>query len=157
MLSGIHFQGSWKSVFNTSSTKQMPFFDYKQERRLGQVRMMFQRGNFAYTAIQDIGAYILELPYAAKSSNNRNSGGNSDPSSIVYEDRVSMIVVQPKKGQEIYTTIDNINKYGMERLFKELKKVKEEYEDDEVEVFLPRFETETSLNLVEALENVSIR
>jgi serine protease inhibitor len=136
----------------------MPFFDYKQERQLGQVRMMFQRGNFAYTAIQEIGAYILELPYAtSQSSVNRNSGGNSDPSSIVYEDRVSMIVVLPKKGQEIFTTIDKVNTYGMEKLFKELKKVKEEYEDDEVEVFLPRFEMETSLNLVEALENVSAR
>lgn len=160
MLSGIHFQGSWKNVFNTSSTKPAQFYDYKQERVLGNVRMMFQRGNFAYTAIQDIGAYILELPYApAKSSNNRNSGGgaNSDPSSVAYEDRISMIVVLPKKGQELFVTIDKVNQFGMERLYKELKKVKEEYEDDEVEVFLPRFETTTSLNLVEALENVKRR
>lgn len=119
--------------------------------------MMFQRGVFAYTAIQDIGAYILELPYGSgQKSGNRNSGtGNSDPNSDVFEDRVSMIVVLPKKGQQLYETIDNVNKYGMERLFKELRKVKEEYEDDEVEVHLPRFETTTSLNLVEALQNVN--
>lgn len=152
LLSGIHFQGSWKSVFNASHTKPAQFFDYKNERVLGSVKMMFQRGNFAYTAIQDLGAYVLELPYAPVKAN--RFGSNSDPNIVQYDDRNSMIIVLPKKGQELFVTIDNINKYGMERLFKELKKVKEEYEDDEVEVFLPRFETTTSLNIVEALQNV---
>lgn len=66
-----------------------------------------------------------------------------------------MIVILPKKGLELFETIDNINKFGLDRLFRELKKVKEEYDDDEVEVHLPRFEIETSINLVEALQNVS--
>ncbi len=105
---------------------------------------MFNRGPFAYTAIQDIGAYILELPYAQVKANN------------VVDDRISMIVLLPKKGQDLFNTIDLVNRFGMDRLFKELKRVKEEYEDDEVEIFLPRFETITSLNLVEALQYVSI-
>lgn len=152
MLSGVHFKGNWKHVFNTSSTRRTSFYDYKQERAIGEVNMMFQRGPFAYTAIQDIGAYILELPYASKSqTSNRNDDSASNTS-----DRISMIVVLPKRGLELFETIDNINKYGMERLFKELKKVKEEYDDDEVEVHLPRFETETSINLVESLQNVII-
>lgn len=115
--------------------------------------MMFQRGPFAYTAIQDIGAYFLELPYGAGQTTHTRNNANSQPSA---DDKgISMIVALPKRGQELYETIDKINKYGIERLFKELKNAKEEYDDEEVEVFLPRFETETSLNLVEALENVS--
>lgn len=66
-----------------------------------------------------------------------------------------MIVILPKRGLELFETIDNINKFGLDRLFRELKKVKEEYDDDKVEVHLPRFEIETSINLVEALQNVS--
>lgn len=112
--------------------------------------MMFNRGPFAYTAIQDIGAYILELPYASKS---QTSNRNDDPSNF-NSDRISMIVVLPKRGLELFATIDNINKYGMERIFKELKKVKEEFDEDEVEVHLPKFEIETSINLVESLQNV---
>lgn len=114
--------------------------------------MMFNRGPFAYTAIQDIGAYFLELPYASKSSTNNR---NDDPSTY-NSDRVSMIVALPKRGLELFETIDNINKYGMDRLFKELKKVQVEFDEDEVEVHLPKFEVETSINLVTALQNVSL-
>lgn len=113
--------------------------------------MMFQLGTFAYTAVQDIGAYILELPYGARQ---QTTNRNDDPTGYNL-DRIVMIVVLPKKGQPLFETINNINKFGMERIFKELKKAKEEYEDEEIEVHLPKFETETSINLVEALQNVS--
>lgn len=116
--------------------------------------MMFNRGPFAYTAIQDIGAYILELPYASISQQTTNK---NDESSTYYLDRIAMIVLLPKRGLELFQLIDNVNKYGMERLFKELKKVKEEYDDDEVEVHLPKFEIETSINLVESLQNVGCK
>lgn len=143
MLSGINFQGSWKSVFNSTFTKQEPFYDINQEKITGRVNMMFQRGPFAYSAVADIGCYLLELPYGSRQ--------NRDP---LNEDSVTMILALPQKGLKIYHALDKINIYGMERIFGELKRAKEEYEEDEVEVHLPRFEIETSVNLNDALQNV---
>jgi hypothetical protein len=113
--------------------------------------MMFQLGTFTYTAIHDIGAYILELPYGARP---QTVNRNDDPTGY-NADRIVMIVVLPKKGQNLTDTLNKINTFGLEKILRDLKKAREEYEDDEVEVHLPRFETETSVNLVEALQNVS--
>lgn len=101
---------------------------------------MFQRGAFPFAAIKDIGCYFIELPY-----------GRVDHADA---DGISMIVVLPKKGLPLFDAINNINTYGLKKALIELKRAKEEYEDDEVEVHLPRFEIDTSLNLVDTLQQV---
>lgn len=146
LLSGIHFRGNWKSVFNNTFTKSEPFYDINQERVTGRVNMMFQRGPFAYTANQNLGCYLLELPYGPDPLNKNENG----------DDRISMIVVLPKRGLPLVEAIDNVNKYGIKSLLVELKKAKEDYEDEEVEVHLPRFEMDTSLNLVQTLQDMDI-
>lgn len=67
--------------------------------------MMFQLGKFAYTAIQDVGAYVLEVPYAKKQ---QTTNRNDDPTGY-NQDRIIMVVVLPKKGQSLFETIDKIN------------------------------------------------
>lgn len=148
LLSGINFQGKWKSVFNTSFTKQEPFKDYQDNAVVGNVNMMFQRGPFPFAAIRELGSYFIELPYG--------TDGNlvSSPDQA-NDDRISMILALPKKGLQLFEAIDNIYKYGFNKILFELKRAKEEYEDDEVEVHIPRFEIETSINLVPNLQEVS--
>jgi serine protease inhibitor len=133
-------------VFNKTFTKREPFFDKDQTRTIGEVNMMFQRGSFPYVALQEIGSYVVELPYGTRNRNVNDESG--------IEDRISMIVILPKKGLSLIDAIDNVNTYGMEKLFKELKRSKDEFEDDEVEVHIPKFELETSLNLVDSLKEV---
>jgi serine protease inhibitor len=143
LLSGINFQGRWKNVFNTSHTKREPFKDINDNQVLGHVNMMFQRGPFPFAAVRELGSYFIELPYGST-----NDNGQSD-------DRVSMIVVLPKKGLPLTDAIDSIHRYGLKKILVELKKAKDEYEEDEVEVYLPRFEIGTSLNIVQSLQDVS--
>ncbi|XP_070491968.1 serine protease inhibitor 77Ba-like [Chironomus tepperi] len=146
LLSGINFQGNWKSVFNTSFTKQEPFKDYEDKKVIGNVNMMFQRGPFPFAAIRDLGSYFIELPYG-------NNGGPDQGN----DDRISMILALPRKGLKLDDAIDKIYQFGFEKVLLELKRAKEEYEDDEVEVHIPRFEVETSINLVPNLQELGIK
>lgn len=148
-MAGVHFKGSWKNVFNSTFTKNEPFYDINQERVTGRVNMMFQRGPFAYAANQNLGCYLLELPYGV---DREYAERNNLPEGS--EDRISMIVVLPKRGLSLVEAIDNVNKYGIKSLLVELKKAKEEFEDEEVEVHIPRFELDTSLNLKDTLQDV---
>lgn len=49
MLSGIFFQGEWRSPFNSTFTQTESFFNHNQVET-GKVQMMFQRGAFPYAA-----------------------------------------------------------------------------------------------------------
>jgi serine protease inhibitor len=146
LISGLFFQGNWANVFNKTFTKREAFHDTNMNK-VGDVNMMFQRGPFAYSAVKDLGCHILELPYAEAPLSNRNdvNGGTG----------LSMVLVLPRKGLELGDAIINVYSYGMENIYRELRNAKAEYEGDEVEVHVPRFEISTSLNMKETLEQVS--
>jgi serine protease inhibitor len=131
-------------VFNKTFTRQEPFYD-TNGNQLGGVNMMFQRGSFAYTAIPDIGSHVLELPYAEKSS----SRGE------IYGSGLSMIIVLPRKGLSLSDAMAKVYQFTMNKIYKELYNAMLEFEDEEVEVHLPRFEIATSFNIKQALETVS--
>jgi len=139
LLSGLFFEGQWKLPFNKTFTKTEPFHDANGEK-IGDVNMMFHEGPFSYAAVKDLGCHVIELPYG---------NAKSEP------DRLSMILLVPRKGLSLLETIENIKKHGMERIYQEIESSKAEYEDDVVEVYLPRFETETSLSLIEVMQKVS--
>jgi serine protease inhibitor len=126
------------NIFNQTFTKNEQFFD-TNGNPLGNVNMMFQRGPFAYSAVGDLGCHILELPYATV-----GDGGSS----------LSMVLVLPRKGLSLEEAIMKVHQFGMERMYKEFAISKAEYEDDEVEVHIPRFEIETSLDIKDTLEGV---
>ncbi|CAO1415802.1 unnamed protein product [Diamesa tonsa] len=136
LLSGIYFQGKWQKVFNRSFTQQEDFFDVAGNK-IGRVDMMFQRGSFPYAAVAELEAHLLELPY-----------GN--------DNTMSMVLVLPRKGAPIANILNNLNTYGMNLVMEELEKARIEYEDDEVEVHLPKFTTNTETNMQQLLENMGI-
>lgn len=135
LLSGIYFQGKWQKVFNRSFTQQEDFFDIAGNK-IGRVDMMFQRGSFPYAAVAEIEAHLLELPY-----------GN--------DNTMSMVLVLPRKGAQIADILNKLNTFGMNLVMEELEKARIEYEDDEVEVHVPKFTTNTETNMQQLLESVS--
>ncbi|XP_055855888.1 serine protease inhibitor 77Ba-like [Episyrphus balteatus] len=140
MISSIFFKGQWKLPFNASFTKTEPFYD-DDGNVIGQVQMMTQTAVFNYAPIVEMQSHIVELPYGK-------------------EDRLSMLLIVPKRGVRINDAIDNLRKVGLERIFTEFEnkdKNKGEYDEDEVEVFLPKFTTTTSLILNGVLEKMGIR
>ncbi|XP_055696770.1 serine protease inhibitor 77Ba [Phlebotomus papatasi] len=136
LISAIFFRGQWRSPFNVSQTTEEPFYD-EFGKTQGKVNMMFQRGSFPYTAIADLDAHILELPY-----------GNLN--------RLSMIILLPRKGTPLGQVIEKLANVRLQRVYDELKKAADEYEDDEVEVYMPRFKITADFVLNRVLEKMGL-
>ncbi|NXT84136.1 SPB9 protein, partial [Zapornia atra] len=100
------------------------------------VQMMYQKGTFKYSYIEEIGAQVLELPYAQKS--------------------LSMIILLPGDAANESThgleqiestmTYENLMLWtSSERMF-----------ETRVEVYLPRFKLEGNFNLNEVLQEMGM-
>lgn len=122
--------------FNRSYTTEEQFFD-EFGNFVGNVNMMFQRGPFSYTAIADLESHVLEMPYGK-------------------EDRLSMIILLPRKQVSLPSVMDRLYNYGVSRILDQLRIADSEYEDDEVEVFLPRFSITADFTLNVILEQMGI-
>lgn len=79
---------------------------------------------------------MLELPYG-------------------HENKLSMILLLPKKGAHLKSVIINLQKVKVQTIFDELEKAAREYEDDEVEVHIPKFITVSDFNLNSILSSVN--
>lgn len=122
--------------FNRSYTNEEPFFD-EFGKLVGNVNMMFQRGPFSYTAIAELESHVLELPYGE-------------------DDRLSMIVLLPRKNVPLPSVLERLANYGITPMLNELRRADTEYEEDEVEVFLPRFSITADFTLNVILERMGL-
>lgn len=125
-----------QSPFNRSFTAEEKFYD-EFDKELGNVNMMFQRGPFAYTGLAELQAHVLELPYGT-------------------DDRLSMIILLPRKRVQLNSVMERLSQYGIAKILDELNKVNEEYEEDEVEVYIPRFSFTADFTLNIILEQMGI-
>jgi len=136
LISAIFFKGEWKFPFDRQHTKEEPFFD-ENGNNLGNVNMMSQKGSFGYTAHADLMAHVVELPY-----------GNAD--------RLSMYVLLPRKGLAVSKVIENIGNVGIAKLMKDIEESQAKYEDDEVEIYLPRIRITADFTLNVVLEQMGL-
>ncbi|XP_053694503.1 serine protease inhibitor 77Ba-like [Sabethes cyaneus] len=136
MLSVLFFKGEWTLPFNQTLTLPTPFYD-ENERMVGNVQMMYQKAVFPFAAFRELEAQIVELPY-----------GN--------DRELSMLLILPRKGVPLQTVIRRLADFNMDTIYKELKQAAIEYEDDEVEVYLPRFEITADYNLIPVLHDMGI-
>ncbi|XP_049285894.1 serine protease inhibitor 77Ba [Anopheles funestus] len=137
MLSVLFFQGQWTIPFNRSFTTKVPFYD-ENDQPIGMVEMMFQRGIFPFAGYKELDAQILELPYGA----NRH---------------LSMLLIMPRKGVPLVEVIRKLAGYGVDRVFEELDRSLVDFDDDEVEVHLPKFEFNSDYNLIPILNQMGIK
>ncbi|XP_017864228.1 PREDICTED: serine protease inhibitor-like [Drosophila arizonae] len=139
MLSSLYFKGQWKYPFNVSATRPEPFYN-EQGQVVGQVSMMSQEGNFAYvTNVEGLDGYVLELPYGE-------------------QNRLSMIVVLPKRGFKLNDVTKNLMDLGLSPILRRLENfARNADEDNVVEVLLPKFTTTTDFNLRQLLQEMGIQ
>lgn len=138
LLSVLFFQGEWTFPFNRSMTNEStPFYD-ENENQVTMVPMMFQKAILPFAAFRELEAQIVELPY----------GGDRF---------LSMLVILPRRGVPLHEVVQRLANFNMEMIFSELKQAAEEYEDDEVEVFLPRFQITSDYVLKSVLFNMGMK
>lgn len=123
---GVH-KGLWLHPFKSSMTRSQPF--YTNFDNYVDVTTMTQKGHFNYGESAELGAQILELPYAGRS--------------------VSMYILLPPLDSGavgIINTIKSLNPTSLRRSLAEMQHA-------EVRVVLPKFkfQYEAKLNLRQAL------
>ncbi|KAG8236022.1 hypothetical protein J437_LFUL015400 [Ladona fulva] len=137
LSNAIFFQGFWAKPFNSTLTVTRPFYgDYKQysgassgskeEEVVAEVPMMYQSGKFRLAYSDSLKAQVLELPYEG--------------------DLLSMLVLLPSKGVPLLELFATLQNYTMDSIFQILQTQNtfqpgqdEENEEENIDVFLPRF------------------
>lgn len=133
LTSALYFKGQWTIPFNASSTTKLPFFS-SNGTKIGEVNMMYSRNTFPFALIKDLQARVIELPYGK-------------------ENRLSMLIMLPNPGVSLENMFLNFATVPLDTVFSELRVAKEEFGDDEVDCFIPRFKIESSLDMTEILKN----
>lgn len=99
--------------------------------------MMFQRGPFSYTGITELDSHVLEMPYGD-------------------ENRLSMVILLPRKHVGLATVLDRLASYGVGRVITELRRADSDFDEGEIEVFLPRFSITADFTLNVVLEQMGL-
>ncbi|CAB3245118.1 unnamed protein product [Arctia plantaginis] len=133
LTSALYFKGQWTMPFNASSTTKMPFYD-SQGKKIGDVNMMYNRYTYPFSNFKELQARVVELPYGK-------------------ENRLSMLIMLPNPGVSVEDMFKNFQKYDLDTFFEELRVSKEEYSDDEIDCFLPRFKIESDIDLTNVLKH----
>ncbi|XP_016043204.1 serpin B6-like [Erinaceus europaeus] len=129
LVNAIYFKGNWNSQFKKHLTKERPFKVSKDETR--PVQMMFQKSTFRMTYIGEIFTRILVLPYVGEELN--------------------MIIMLPDE-QTILKTVEKELTYEK---FQEWTRP-DMMDEEEVEVFLPRFKLEESYDMGNILRSLGM-
>lgn len=126
LMNAIYFKGVWTSEFDAKNTTKKPFFYINGKSK--NVDMMHQKTDFNYTENQLL--QMVELPY-----------GNQ---------AFSMLVLLPKEGKMLADIISDLQKGdSWTALASGLRK-------SDVDLYLPKFKTEYSKRLNDALINMGM-
>ncbi|XP_074003039.1 leukocyte elastase inhibitor-like [Numenius arquata] len=134
LVNVIYFKASWEHKFDEQKTVQRDFKLNQNEKK--PVQMMYQKGMFKFGYIEEMGAQVLELPYAQKS--------------------LSMIILLPGDMADGSTSgleqIESTMTYENLTLWAS----SEHMFETRVEVYLPRFKLESTFNLNEVLQEMGM-
>lgn len=97
--------------------------------------MMFERAIVPYAPIKELESHVIELPYGDM-------------------DRLSMLVILPRKNVPLSDVLDRLQNVRILDILGTLAKALADFEDDEIEIYLPKFETTTELTLNDLLQPV---
>eukprot|EP00071_Canis_lupus_P036629 XP_022270186.1 serpin B6 [Canis lupus familiaris] len=120
LVNAIYFKGNWDKQFNKEQTTERPFKVSKNEKK--PVQMMFKKSTFQMTYIGEIFTKILVLPYVGRELN--------------------MIIMLPDENVSLETvetelTYEKFTEWTRPDML----------DEEEVEVFLPRFKLEEEYDM----------
>ncbi|XP_017894465.1 PREDICTED: serpin B6-like [Capra hircus] len=120
LVNAIYFKGNWEKQFPKENTRERPFRVSKNVEK--PVQMMFKKSTFKMTYIEEISTQILVLPYVGQELN--------------------MVILLPSESTDVYT----VEKALTYEKFVAWTKP-DAMDEEEVEVFLPRFTLEESYDM----------
>ncbi|XP_004519673.1 serine protease inhibitor 88Ea [Ceratitis capitata] len=133
LANAAYFKGQWSNKFDPKDTKKDIF--YTSESKHSFVDMMHKRGTYNLALDENLGAYVLEMPYVTSNDNEKESD-------------ISMVIILPPfhnldgvLAKLTPESLDDALKEGMAR---------------EVDVSLPKFAFEQNLELIPILREIGI-
>ncbi|XP_045481237.1 serine protease inhibitor 77Ba-like [Harmonia axyridis] len=137
LTSTLYFKGDWTNPFNKTATKNSPFFNEKGEE-IGKVDMMFLSGAVAFLRLEALKAQAVLLPY-----------GNGS--------KMSMVVILPLRGSSIAEVLELMHQMQMRTIIEKLKEAEQQFIDEDVNIFLPKFSVSSDLNMNVVLSKMGIK
>lgn len=128
MVNAIYFKGKWKYPFKVEATTSEKF--YLNENDTVDVQMMHIKEKFCLKYDQDLNAQVLQLPYT--------------------NENVSMIIILPYDRNGLVELEEKLSKV-------DLTMISEGMSRPEVQVSLPKFKIESTIELNKPLSTVGIR
>uniref|UniRef100_UPI00398E4A9E leukocyte elastase inhibitor-like n=1 Tax=Pristiophorus japonicus TaxID=55135 RepID=UPI00398E4A9E len=129
LVNAIYFKGNWEMKFDEEDTEERPFRLTEDESK--PVKMMYQKGTFNTTYIEDLATNILELPY--------------------IQNELSMLILLPNE-------ISGLEELEKQLTYDKLLKwtSAEKLDPSEIVVYLPRFKLEASYDLESTLATMGM-
>nr|XP_013102058.1 unnamed protein product [Stomoxys calcitrans] len=135
LANAAYFKGQWSDKFDANDTTQEIFYTTPSQHSF--VPMMHKRGTFNMAVDDNLGAYVLQMPYLTSQDEEADS-------------EISMIIILPPF---IEGALENVlTKLKPESLENALKNASPK----EIDISLPKFEFEQNLELVPILRKLGI-
>lgn len=134
LVNAIYFKGMWKDKFKKQDTTDAPFRLNKKDTKT--VKMMYQKKKLPLGYIQELNCKVLELPYQGE--------------------ELSMVILLPEDIEDESTGLKKIEEQlTLEKLHEWTKR--ENLENIDVHVKLPRFKLEESYTLNSNLGSLGVQ
>ncbi|KAK0168729.1 hypothetical protein PV327_002501 [Microctonus hyperodae] len=130
LVNAVYFKGNWAKKFDVNDTKLMNF--YRTDNTSKKVPMMHNVGKYRYADFPELSMKVIELPY--ESTNTSNT--------------ISMMIFLPHKIDQFQTIKENIHKINLSHLL-----MGDQYE---VDLFLPKFKIESTIDLKAPLSTLGM-
>ncbi|KAL0892299.1 hypothetical protein ABMA27_015467 [Loxostege sticticalis] len=128
LVNAIYFKGSWADKFDKALTQDRDF--YVTREKTVKVPTMFKNGEFRYYRSEELDAQLLELPY---------EGGES-----------SFLIVLPNQIDGIELLENQLQDPAL------LNEAVSKMYNAEVDVYLPKFKIETTIDLKDVLTKIGV-
>ncbi|GLG92684.1 Putative serine protease inhibitor 1 isoform B [Gryllus bimaculatus] len=128
LINAVYFKGKWKHQFDPSKTSKEPFYITASQTK--EVDMMHIKKKFGYLELEDLKAKLLVMPYIG--------------------DSMFMVILLPNEVDGLQEMEKKLHSINIADLMKRADHV-------EVEVTLPRFKIETTIDLVEPLQKLGVK
>lgn len=140
MLNAIYFKGTWRYMFNGTTTEKRATFHTSENNRMP-VHMMKQTNRLRFGEINfgefwdpDTGLRWVELPYEG--------------------DQLSMILLLPKTRFKLEENLNQVTGTHLQEIFKVIKR---DYNPVKIHLKLPKFTIKDSISLVEPLKKLGVK
>ncbi|XP_028982353.1 uncharacterized protein LOC107043756 [Diachasma alloeum] len=131
LVNAVYFKGQWKKKFNESLTKPKPF--YINEKTTQDVPMMTTRHSYNYGTLPDLDAQFVELPYEHEDE----------------KDAISMFIILPNSVEGLRKAESNFHHVNFQELHNRGRTT-------DMYLYLPKFKTQSSLNLEQPLKKIGL-